>query len=259
MSETNAAVRTLSAADRHFIARVGRFLTQVVAPPYVGRAVAAGYDDEEHDEGWRLHRVAAGGERPLQHAFALRDLSQTSNDQTDAALAELDDIENRYFPIVLRVIRRKVPEGNLARFEAAFFDGLSQQPKGPGVISSVDKLINRVDALAQSDEAGATVVHETLYKRGFAKDAERARQLISELRDFRSPEEVIDADEVEKTLRRQHEALDQLRLWFNDWGATLRPHYSLRERIQLGLSRIRRGGGGEEIIEDEDDDVEESG
>lgn len=229
----------LNYAQRQLLGRVAKFLTAIVVPRLLRRAVGAGYSREEHDELWKLYVAAAGRDQPLSFAFAALEGAGTNGQ--GKLIAELDAFENEWLPKARAIIERRVPEQHVARFVQAFFSELSQQPLGPLVIDSTATFLDRVEALASSKEPGADVVLSNLRARGLS-DAKIAsiRSLIAQARRGRpAARKDIDVEAWQEAQDRQARALRELQLAWTDWGTTLRPLYNVPEQIQLGLSEVR--------------------
>lgn len=225
--------------DRQLLGRVSRFLTAVLSPRLLRRAVGAGYSREEHDGLWSLFVKAAGRDQSLAFAFASLDGAEAGD--KNQLLGELDAFENEWFPKTRAIIERFVPEEQADRFAKAFFKDLQQQPLGPLVIDSVSTFLDRVEALATTEEAGAADVLRNLRTRGLS---ERRVSEIRELLDLArsgtptSPAKV-DAAAWKNAQQAQTQALRSLRLAWNDWSTTLRSVYDVREQLQLGLTEVK--------------------
>lgn len=262
VTDPNVEITTVTRTQRRMLGRVMRFLVSIQTHDYVRRARRVGYSEAEHREGWGLWRRAAGEDRPLDHYFTEQQLGGGADYAALLpALQEIDTFENTWFPRTRAIIRRVVPAARRAEFAAAFFHDLEQQPLGPGVIGSVSKYLVRVDSLATTALPGAKEVRETLARRGLTEMAVgRMREVILALMgppSVQAPMAVSPAD-IERAQRAQLEAFEGLRDWFNDWATMLRSVFSLRDRIQLGLTIMkRRGAAGEEVIEEEGEDEDD--
>jgi hypothetical protein len=244
----------LDAKQREAVQLAGKFLLNITQPDLAGIAAKAGYDADEHREGWRWHDVASGKARPFDH-FLEGELRRAADDGRPAAarFRELDDFENTWFPLARTAIRRFVDSPRRDAFEQAFFADLQQQPLGPGVVGSVEGLLSRFEALRGSDVPGAADAWRSLVKKGLT-DAARARAaaLVAEAK---AAAEVADDGPADAELRRAAEeqlaAFERLSLWFADWAATLRPRLDYHQQVRLGLTprkggRSGGGGGGED-------------
>lgn len=226
--------------DRQLLGRVSRFLSSVIAPRLLRRAVSSGYTREEHENLWTLFIRAAGRDQSLAFAFASHD--GTADAEVESSmLGALDAFENEWFPKTRAIIERFVPEAGVVRFSKSFFKDLQQQPYGPLVVDSVSTYLDRVEALATSDEAGASEVLRNLRSRGLSeRRTEEVRELLREARAGRpAPAPKVPAAEWNAAQEEQARALKALRLAWNDWGTTLRAVYDVRQQIQLGLTEVK--------------------
>lgn len=257
----------LSKVQRAFLTRAARFLVNIKSSHYVGRASRNGYTTDEHAEGWRLWTTAAGADRSLDHWFTEQQLAEaTSGNAADRlrVLQDIDSFENLWFPRVRAVIRRKVPRASRDAFAAAFFTNLEQQPLGPTVVASVRALLHRIRQLETSKEPGARQVHATLVQRGLTPT--KLKEIDALLHEAESGAPVpkktalLSPAKVAAAQAAQQEAYEDLKDWFADIGAQLRPVFNLREQLNLGLLvRHPRGAGvTEELTEDEESDEEPS-
>lgn len=230
---------SLSHTERQLLGRVARFLSTILQPRLLRRAVGAAYSREEHEELWSLFVTASGREQSLSFAFAA--FESDGKGGRDELLTALDAFENEWFPKARAILERRAPEGSAARFVQAFFKDLAQQPFGPLVIDSVATFLDRVEALASSPEPGADVVLAHLRARGLTEAKVSAtRALVAEARLGRpSAAPPIDPEAWREAQARQEKALRDLQLAWIDWGTTLRPLYSVPEQIQLGLTEVR--------------------
>lgn len=235
----------LSSDDAVFLQRVATFLFQI--HNYAARVRTLGYDDEEHEIGRRLYETASGRNRPLSHWIAegavAGEPALFSAEQM-RLLQEIDAFENTWFPRMRGIIRRAIPAERLEVFEAAFFNNLSQQPLGPGVLDSVSTLLTRFEELAKNGEPGAKEAHRLGVKRGLTPEKIAAvRALVKSARDA-LPAKVVSTHvspaELAKAQAAQRTALAELRLWYNDWASTLRTVFGTRAQIRLGLTSLKR-------------------
>ena len=252
---------TLDSRERKFLGKCQRFLLHVGSPRIAAKASQVGYDETEHKLGWRLLREASGMDRPFSHYLSAAELSVASSDSERIrnVIHALDQFENVWFPRARNAIRRFVDKEHREAVELAFFDGLEQQPEGPAVVGSVEKLLERVKALSSSDKAGAKDAFKALQKKGF-DDATVAHMqaLIADARALSpaAPPSVPTAEQEEAD-QKQRAAFEQLKLWYLDWADTLRTELTYQEQLKLGL-RKQRGGrrGSAEASTDDEDGVE---
>lgn len=243
--------------ERAFLTRVSRFLLGIASRPIFVRAAKHGYSEAEHQLGWSLYRTAMGEKRSLDTMVATTSAALIPK----GVLQPLDAFENLWFPRVTSIIRRFAPKASRAALETAFFDGLVQQPLGPGVVGSVSLFLKRVDELNSSKLEGAAKVRAVLAQRGL--DDQRVADVRALLARAQTPAAVSDTPSTEAStaareqaqLATQHEALAELRLWRQDWRATLEPEFTYRERIQLGL--LTQPGGRKRVVDEGDEDEDE--
>ncbi|WP_437896831.1 hypothetical protein [Sorangium sp. So ce124] len=266
----DASPTELDAETTAFLARVHTLLFNI--PRYLERARRHGYTQKEHDLGWELYTTASGKNRRFEHWLAegdQREVAAGGSVERMRLLQEIDDFENLWFPRMRMIIPRVIPRENAARFTAAFFKNLSQQPLSPAVVDSVKTFLNRVDELASSAEPGAQELYRTLGERGLTpKKIESMRRLIAAAEEHRTPDRTAPAvgpAEIAKAKEAQLAALQSLRLWYNDWATTFRGIFNTREQITLGLTTLKRRKKDAEAedaeAEDEDDteDDEDAG
>jgi hypothetical protein len=258
----------LTADDEAFLDRLFLFLFNIRR--YAVRAARQGYTMKEHKLGWSLWSASSGQERPFTHWIAEFDLGEAAGGvaaEHQRLLQEIDAFENLWFPRVRTLIARIIPKENVERFTAAFFKNLSQQPLGPKVVSSVGTLLSRIEELKESKEPGARELYKTLGERGLTqKKMDSMRGLIASAEQHQPAAEdapIVSAVELAEAKRRQLDALEQARLWYNDWATMFRGVFGTREQITLALTSLKRrskGGddeGNGEGAEDEDAEGEE--
>lgn len=250
MTDTNF-LSPLGADEKARLARAHRLLLSITEPAFAGKAAAAGYDAEEHAEGWRLYELAAGRGRPFHH-FLRAELRQAlgGGEEAAARFRALDAFENTWFPRVRNAIRRFVPATHRDAVEAAFFADLRQEPEGPAVVGSVDGLLRRLEGLRHSDAPGAADAWRSLVKKGLSDEARaQAAALVAAAKAAGAPaDDAPDAAQIRRDGEAQRAAFEALTLWFNDWAETLRPSFDYHAQVRLGLTRRkggRRSGGGE--------------
>lgn len=233
----------LTSKDQSLLAKALRFLVNVQKPAYARIAQAHGYNGKEHTEGWHLHRAASGESQALAVVFGMATAQPALDDAQMPTLRAIDAFENLWFPRTRAIIQRVVPAEHAERFEASFFHELSQQPLGPEVITSVSTYVARLEALETSKEVGAHEVRETLRQRGLTREAvNTVKAQIASLRTLMPATAVkpVDANAVANARAEQRDALTKLRAWYNDWAAMLRPVYSRRQLLTLGLVTASR-------------------
>lgn len=234
----------LNTIDRRFLAKAAGFLVGAQTPSRAKVLRKAGYSPQEHALGWALYAKAAGQGRPFDHYV---DEAGEGAETQAKRLRELDAFENLWFPRVKAIILRVAPPEERARFVAAFFTNLSQQPLGPMVVVSVATFLTRVDGLASSAFKSGAEVRETLHQRGLTDvEIARVRALLDQARGLGIDMPARTSSDCLEAGREQRRALEELHAWLRDWSTTLRPLLSPRDRVALGLSARKRGGGDDE-------------
>lgn len=230
--------------DRLLLDRSMRFLVSIQTPKFLKRARREGYSTSEHAEGWQLWRVASGQDRPLDHWLQEEQAGVPGETLAHGAtLQALDDFENTWFPRARSIIRRVVPAEEVEAFLGGFFANLEQQPLGPGVVGSVKTFLGRVEGLASSTSPHAAPVAKMLEGRGLTEAKIRRIRSLLEEAEGQGAAEVTrpnNAAELGAAQAAQAQALVALRAWFVDWATTLRTVFNVNDRIQLGLTRVRR-------------------
>ncbi len=234
-----------TAETREKLTRFQRFLVNVTEDDVAPIAAQHGYDAVEHREGWLLWETAAGTRRPFDHFLAaeLRRATVGAESATLARIRALDTFENTWFPRVRSGIRRFIEPAQCEAFERAFFADMPQQPEGPAVVASVDRLLGRLESLRQSDVPGAADLWRSLQKKGLTGEAlaQTAALVAAAKAGAVAEAPAPDAEQIRRDGEAQAAAFDKLVLWFNDWAETLRPALSYHQQVRLGLRR-RKGG-----------------
>lgn len=238
----------LNSAGVKFMGRVMRFLVAVQSPAYWAKALREGYTTEEHLLGWKLLRLAGGESREMDHLVEEVGSGAPIGVEQGAALQQIDAFENLWFPRVRGIIRRVVPRAHRDTFAEAFFKDIEQQPYGPGVVRTVSTLLTRLEGLATSSQPGAKEVFAMVEKRGLSpKRRAHMRSVLAQVESPGAPaKKNATIEQVVQTQDEQTESLASLRDWFNDWGVTLRPVFSARAQITLGLTVLARGRADDE-------------
>ncbi len=237
--------------------RMLQFLAAVGTVPAIRAALSArGYDDAEHQTGWKLLHGASGYDPAT--AAPVVDRSATE------ALAQLDAWDEPNFRLAQAALARHFPaQGEFV------FKNLAPQT-GAKALLSVKTFLDRIDQLegklpgretkdkaqVKADKAAVTL----LATRGIVP-AERARlrQLIStaETGGKVDPElgrKLTDADQ-KATARNQ--ALVELRSFFDEWTQVARIVITRRDHlIRLGLAQRKLGNKPDEEQSDEPTDPE---
>ncbi|MEW5847827.1 MAG: hypothetical protein AB2A00_03395 [Myxococcota bacterium] len=244
------------AKGRTFLSKTYTFLVNVTVPRIAARAAKCGYDNAEHQEGKELHAVASGLKRPLVHFLSEAERKVAAGDgKLRAIIKKTDDDENTWFPRTRSAIQRFVHADHRQAVEEAFFADLAQQPEGPAVIDSMERYLERLDGLKNSDKPGAKEAFASLQKKGLT-DAEIARikdQIAKAKELVVIPAPPVDEEEQRKAAAAQLEAFDKLKRWYGDWADTLRQELPHNDLVRLGL-RAQKGGRAAAAGKDEDTD-----
>jgi hypothetical protein len=229
-------ISTLSAEQRNKLEKVQRLLLNVRDPVISPRVQLHGYDNDEHQLGWRLFVESSGGNIPLDAVFSARKQAEIPNEERSRSIfRELDQFENRWFPRVEAALKRFIAPKVYDQFKAAFFQDLSMQPEGPAVVGSVTKLLDRTEALATSAVEGAAAAFASLVKRGLDDDFRaHIRSLLARAQrlDWAAPPTTVDVAALSQA---QQEAYRQLVDWYKDWATTFRQELDHRSLVRLGL------------------------
>lgn len=199
----------------------------------------AGYEPDDHAEGWLLLKRSCGffedDDTPLQ-------------DDAATAVKELDAWDEGGFRRARAALARLHPE----QCEFVFRGGLKASEGLPAVMG-VLTFLDRLDELEKSADRKATrkqdqAALETLAKRGFdTKERKRLRDLVNVVQ---SSPDVIEDDRASDEERQA--ALVQLRAWFEDWSNTARSVITRRDHlIRLGLAKRKSNGKIEDVGDDE--------
>jgi hypothetical protein len=216
--------------------------------PRARRALAAhGFTDAHLDEGWAL----------------LRGLTTTRLDTLPPVfdvklLRQLDEWENKWFPIAGVVLRANYP----AAHELVFRN--LTQTDGAEVVVSVSTFVDRLDVLAQPTDKGGLgrdgrAARALLAKRGLDDGVvESARDLLTKI----GTTEDHDAEITEIDPEEQKTAELKLWNWYLEWGGIARTVIADRRLLRmLGFLAPTRSSDGntiedEEVDEDEQDEEE---
>jgi hypothetical protein len=233
----------LTTEQREKLTRIQRFLINVTDTDVSAVATRAGYDDEEHREGWSLWETAAGTRRPFDHFLTAEARRATASLEAPSLgrIQALDAFENTWFPRARNGIRRFVDPAQRDAFERAFFADMPQQPEGPAVVGSVDRLLGRLESLRRSDVPGAAAAWRALQKKGLTDEvlAQTAALVAAAKGSAAAEAPAPDAEQVRRDSQAQVAAFEQLVLWFNDWAETLRPSLSYHQQLRLGLKKVK--------------------
>jgi hypothetical protein len=201
---------------------------------------ARGYTKDDHVEGWKLlHEVSGFG-----------DAGEEVEDATvrEAAL-EIDAWDEGAIRIIQATFERRFPE------QAAFVLQGIRPATGAAAILGVARLLERLDALEESDERKDSrkqdrAALELLARRGIdAKERARVRSLVEQAKQVGeiSPPDPEDLEAVE---RKRTESLMRLYAWHREWSEIARVTIRRRDQlIRLGLA-YRKAAPGEDDADD---------
>jgi len=256
--------QVLTAKEKRFLARVARFLVTVGQTDLATRAMLNGYTLEEHQLGWELQRKSAGEMQPLGLLAAMQRAAVPSSPAQRLLLEALDAFENNWFPRTRAILQRfgegqEGVEAEADTLEATFFLDLSQQPLGPGVVSSVRLFLDRFALLGADPRETAQKAASVLRQRGLTEaEVSRVRELLAQAEVGAIGRTVVGTVDLDAAHASQRESFRQLDLWWKDWATMLRSKFNGREQIQLGLTVAGpRGPVAINDPSDEDDTPEE--
>lgn len=187
-----------------------------------------GYTADDLAEGWRLFTSAAGANLRFEESES----ALLPGDPATALLAELDALENTWFPVAKATLERRYPD-----LAAAVFDNLSQT-EGYEVMVSVGTFLDRLDAIA-ADPQGAEAL-ALLARRGLTPEARaEARALIGRIQAAAEPSlPVIDPTSREE----QDAAVAAAWAWYREWSQIARTVVTRNDMlVRLGLRRRSTG------------------
>ncbi|MEO0323293.1 MAG: hypothetical protein AAF447_10080 [Myxococcota bacterium] len=223
-----ARLTALQKADR-----VLRFLLSMKNPRITAPLVIHGFTAPDLDEGWALLRALA----EVRLDRVPRDYS------LPAALAELDEWENVWFPIARATLERHHPEA------ASFVFRNLHQTTGRQVILGVGRFIARVRALPAEATLGreGQAARDRLATRGLTDahlDATEA--LVDGLTEFCPPNgSPADESAAEQSVA-EHSAEDALWTWYLEWSAIARARITDR-RLLRSMGFLRSRGPGQRL------------
>jgi len=147
-------------------------------------------------------------------------------------LADLDDWENAWFPVVSATLERHYPA-----LHATIFKNLSQT-SGAEVIVSVGTLLDRLDTMKAS-EAGKKA-DALLVTRGLTTEVRaQASKLIDTIK---QTEETVLPEIDPASKAEQEKALDKVWAWYREWSQIARTVIKRGDvLIRLGLRQPNRG------------------
>ena len=230
----------LTKPQEDLLKKIAKFLKNIIKLGILKIARDNGYDNNENNFGRENYTIANGSDRPLEHFYvADEDLPQ----EQEKYYLILDQFENVWFTRARNGIRRFVHQDHRKAFEEAFFANMTQQPKGPLILGSIEKFMTRLKSMKTSDIPGAQDAYNGLVKKGLTE--EYLQMITDTLNSIKSdlliPEEDAElAEEVAQANARQLEAFEKLKLWYIDWADTLRSQLGYHDRKRLGLVSVKK-------------------
>jgi len=199
-----------------------------------------GYTAEDHREGWKYLHTCAGF---IEEADEL-----TEEPSIREAIEELDAWDEPAFRIVRATLERRFPE------QAAFVMNGLKPATGAAAVLSVERLLDRLDALERSPERKASRTEDeaalaTLRQRGI-DDAKRKRmrELVSTAKSV-VPLVQVDPQAVAQEDAARREALNNLYAWYREWTEVARATIKRRDYlIRLGLASRRAPSDGKDTV-----------
>lgn len=210
--------------------RALKFLRGAGTVPAIRAALLArGYTQAEHDRGWTLLHEASGfGRAP--------ELGAVVDHEVQQAIAEVDAWDEDAFRIVRAAFANRYPEQ-----AKKVLDGIGPAT-GAAALVGVELLLERLDALAKSQDAKDRAAMQTLATRGLTpEEQKRVRALVGVAKKGTSaPDPAPEAKERAAKNAARQKALVDLRVWYEEWSEMARVAIKRRDRlILLGLAKRR--------------------
>lgn len=232
-----AAEANLRATSRQTLdqtpSRVHQFLQGVGTKNSIRSQLSTrGYTAKVHARGWRLLEATSG--------FFEDGVTDGEADDSAVrdAIIEIDAWDEPGFRVINASLRARHPA------QHAFLTQGLRASTGAESVTTVTTLLDRLDDLESSPEREATRQDDhaalaTLSERGIGKEErERLRSLVKRAQDF--AEHFDSPAEQARREKRMHDALIELRLWFEEWSEIARVTLKRRdELIRLGLASRR--------------------
>ncbi len=225
--------------------QIQRFLINIAQPSIARVAARVGYDAKEHSSGWKLWTTSAGVNVPFD--YHLSEAEQRLHDgdvDVRDRIHVLDVFENTWFPRARNAIRRFVSPEHRDTVETAFFADMTQQPEGPLVVGSVEKLLGRIESLRTSKVKGASDAYDSLVKKGLTRTKIKTIQtVIDECKTHagQPSRPRVKHEEIAATAAERRTAYDELNLWYIDWAEALRCELSYKDALRLGIVSAKTG------------------
>lgn len=220
--------------------RVLNFLMGVRHPRVMSIMSTRGFTEKELEEGWQLFNLAAGAKL----AYTKPTNINYDPSLSKQLLANLDNWENTWFPVVSATLERNYPAFYQTVFHNLF------QTEGAEVIVSVGTLLDRLASLAQTENGKQALA--LLTTRGLTPEVRaQAASLIDQLQKTAKTQlPQIDPD----SRAVQEKAINDVWAWFREWSQIARTIINRGDvLIRLGLRQPPSRTG---ATEDKDDTSE---
>jgi hypothetical protein len=244
VTTATSAIFTSHEQDR--LDQIQRFLVRAGDPDIAPVLAQAGFDAAELEEGWQDWDIAVGRKIPFEiHLVSQQrgELAGLSAAQ-DARLTVLDEFDNAWQVRTRNAIRRFVVKDQRAAFEAAMFQDLSRQPKGPGLVKSVGILLDRLESIRKSPVPGAKETFEALRKKGLT-DAllQSTRDLVEAARKEFDPTSTQGSEDekIRQLAQERREAYERVNAWYIDWADAVRGRLTYHQAVRLGVTKPKGG------------------
>ncbi|MEZ4370544.1 MAG: hypothetical protein R3B07_06955 [Polyangiaceae bacterium] len=205
--------------------RVVTFLHGLANPRAASVLAAFGFTQKDLDEGWEL----------LKNMRAVR-VERGLSIASPHTLRDLDEWENRWFPVVKASLQRHYPA-----IHDSMFLNLSQT-EGLDVVNSVGVFLERLAKLEAKADAESKAARKLLTQRGLTapvvKEANNLLETISTIREEPTP--------VAPTAEEVDEREAAVWAWYLEWSAIAQANISDRNTLRaLGFLQTRRGSKSE--------------
>jgi hypothetical protein len=217
--------------------RVLRLLMGLRNPTVAAVLQEHGFTDQELEEGWR--RLSDLTRQRLGIRLAV---------ENPAKVQELDEFENKWFPVARFTLQRHYPA-----VERELFLNLAQT-EGIEVVLSVSTFLERLESLAQGSTpfgSEGPLAMKLLETRGLtAERIQHAKSLLAALGTL-SP-----AQASAPPVAEDQAAEEALWSWYLEWGGIARLVVTDRRSLRAMGFLARRKPGEDEDLEDDDGDDE---
>lgn len=192
---------------------------------------ARGYSADDHREGWNYLHACAG--------FVEEPEASKEDPTVRAAIEELDAWDEPAFRVVRATLERRFPE------QADFVMKGLKAATGAAAVLSVERLLDRLDALASSPERKASRKEDEaaldVLRLRRIDDAKRKRMraLVATAKSVIAVEQ-SEPKAIEEEAAARREALNNLYAWYREWTEVARATIQRRDYlIRLGLASRR--------------------